>query len=193
MTKYLFNEGVVWEDRRKRSYIVPYIILFIILALIAVVIWLTAPLLALMSAIIPFLPLWLVSPVLLTKILISVVFGVLALLVLIMGIMKLNRPRLFLTPRRLCLISGPRSYKEARFDKIDGIIIKGHKIIIFAGGKKVISFGPVNDPYATRNAIVGLIAFEIKPPEDESIVFDKAVPLHVEEKEADVFDADVVS
>ncbi len=190
MTKYLFNEGIVWEDRRKGSYLLPYIIFFIIFAVIAVLIWITTPLFALIPMLQTVLPLWLVSPELLTKILVSAVSGVIALLILISGLVKLNRPRLYLTPRRLCLMAGTGSYKEVRFDKIDAIQVKKHTIIISAGGTKVIKFGPILDPYATRNAIVGLITFEIKPPEDETIVFDKAVPILKEED--DVFDADVI-
>ena len=190
MTKYLFNEGIVWEDRRKGSYLIPYIIFFIIFAVIAVLIWITTPLFALIPMLQTVLPLWLVSPELLTKILVSAVSGVIALIILISGLVGLNRPRLYLTPRRLCLMAGTGSYKEVRFDKIDAIQVKKHTIIISAGGTKVIKFGPILDPYATRNAIVGLITFEIKPPEDETIVFDKAVPILKEED--DVFDADVI-
>jgi hypothetical protein len=87
-------------------------------------------------------------------------------------------------------MSGVGLYKEVRFDKIDAILIKKHTIIISAGGTKVIKFGPIPDPYATRNAVVGLIGFEMKPPEDETIVFDKAVSILKEED--DVFDADVI-
>ncbi len=190
MTKYLFNEGIVWEDRRKGSYLVPYIIFFIIFAVIAVLIWITAPLFALLPALLPYLPVWLISPDLLLRILVSAVSGVIALIILISGLVGLNRPRLYLTPRRICLMSGVGSYKEVRFDKIDAIQIKKHTIIISAGGTKVIKFGPILDPYATRNAVVGLITFEMKPPEDEKIVFDKAVPIIKEEE--DVFDADVI-
>lgn len=190
MTKYLFNEGIVWEDRRKGSYLLPYIIIFIIFAVIAVLIWITAPLIALIPLLETVFPLWLVSPELLTKILVSAVSGVIALIILISGLVELNRPRLYLTPRRICLMSGIGSYQEVRFDKIDAIQIKKHTIIISAGGTKVIKFGPILDPYATRNAVVGLITFEMKPPEDETIVFDKAVPILKEEE--DVFDADVI-
>lgn len=190
MTKYLFNKGIVWEDRRKGSYLLPYIIIFIIFAVIAVLIWITTPLFALIPVLETVFPLWLVSPELLTRILVSAVAGVIALIILISGFVKLNRPRLYLTPRRLCLMAGIGSYKEVRFDKIDAILVKKHTIIISAGGTKVIKFGPIIDPYATRNAIVGLITFEIKPPEDETIVFDKAVPILKEED--DVFDADVI-
>jgi hypothetical protein len=190
MTKYLFNEGIVWEDRRKGSYLLPYIIIFIIFAVIAVLIWITAPLIALIPVLETVFPLWLVSPELLTKILVSAVSGVIALIILISGLVELNRPRLYLTPRRICLMSGIGSYQEVRFDKIDAIQIKKHTIIISAGGTKVIKFGPILDPYATRNAVVGLITFEMKPPEDETIVFDKAVPILKEEE--DVFDADVI-
>ncbi len=190
MTKYLFNEGIVWEDRRKGSYLLPYIIFFIIFAVIAVLIWITAPLIALIPVLETVFPLWLVSPELLTKILVSAVSGVIALIILISGLVELNRPRLYLTPRRICLMSGIGSYQEVRFDKIDAIQIKKHTLIISAGGTKVIKFGPILDPYATRNAVVGLITFEMKPPEDETIVFDKAVPILKEEE--DVFDADVI-
>ncbi|HJJ37728.1 MAG: hypothetical protein PHF01_01585 [Methanocorpusculum sp.] len=191
MTKYLFNEGIVWEDRRKGSYLLPYIILFILLAVIAIMIWLTAPIAAFIPLLPLILPAWLISPDLLTRILVSAVSGAVALIILISGLVDLNRPRLYLTPRRLCLMAGLGSYKEVRFDKIDAIQVKKHTIIISAGGTKVIRFGPIADPYATRNAIVGLITFEMKPPEDETIVFDKAVPILKEDD--DVFDADVVS
>ena len=192
MTKTMFNEEIVWEDRRKGSYLVPYIIIFIILAVIAVLIWITTPVIAFIPALLT-LPLWLVSPVLLTKILVSAVAGVLALLVLLSGLIKLNRPRLFLTSERLCIMSGAKSYKEVRLDKIEAIFVRRSTIIILTGGKKVIRFGPVNDPYAIRNAIAGQITVEIKPRTEESIVFDKAVPISGEnKKEEDVFDADVI-
>ncbi len=187
MTKYLFNEGIVWEDRRKGSYLLPYIIIF---SVIAVLIWITTPLFALIPMLQTVLPLWLVSPELQIRILISATAGVIALILLISGRVGLKRPRLYLTPRRLCLMAGTGSYKEVCFDKIDAIQVKKHKIIISAGGTKVIKFGPILDSYATRNAIVGLITFEMKPPEDETIVFDKAVPILKEED--DVFDADVM-
>ncbi|HJJ30544.1 MAG TPA: hypothetical protein VJ857_00615 [Methanocorpusculum sp.] len=190
MTKYLFNEGIVWEDRRKRSYLVPYIIIFLLFAVIAIFIWVAVPLQALLPAIGPILPLWLVSHDLVIMIIVTVASGLIALIILICGIISLNRPRLYLTPRRLCLMQGIGSYKEARFDKIDAIIVKKQTISISAGGKKVIKFGPISDPYATRNAIVGLITFEMKPPEDDTIVFEKAVPILKEED--DVFDADVI-
>ncbi len=186
----MFNEGIVWEDRRKGSYLLPYIIIFIIFAVIAVLIWITTPLFALIPILPTVLPLWLVSPELLTRILVSAVAGVIALIILISGLMELKRPRLYMTPRRLCFMAGTGSYKEVRFDKIDAIQVKKHTIIISAGGTKVIKFGPILDPYATRNAIVGLITFEMKPPEDETIVFDKAVPVLKEED--DVFDTDVI-
>ncbi|MEA5037184.1 hypothetical protein SDC9_25366 [bioreactor metagenome] len=191
MTKYLFNEGIVWEDRRKGSYLLPYIIIFILLAVIAIVIWLTAPISGLFPILPVILPAWFISPDLLTRILVSAVAGAVALIILITGLVELNRPRLYLTPRRLCLMAGLGSYKEVRFDKIDAIRVKKHTIIISAGGTTVIKFGPILDPYATRNAIVGLITFEIKPPEDETIVFDKAVPILKDDD--DVFDADVIS
>jgi hypothetical protein len=193
MTKNMFNEEIVLEARRKASYLVPYIIIFIILAVIAVLIWITTPFPALIPALQTILPLWLLSPVLLTKILVSAVAGVLALLVLIAGMIKLNRPRLFLTSERLCIMSGEKFYKEVRLDKIEAIFVKRATIIILAGGKKIIRFGPVNDPYAVRNAVVGQITVESKPQAEESIVFDKAVPIADEnKKEEDVFDADVI-
>jgi hypothetical protein len=90
-------------------------------------------------------------------------------------------------------MSGEKFYKEVRFDKIEAIFVKRATIIILAGGKKVIRFGPVNDPYAVRNAVVGQITVESKPQVEESLVFDKAVPISGEnKKEEDVFDADVI-
>ncbi|MDO5843810.1 MAG: hypothetical protein Q4Q53_01515 [Methanocorpusculum sp.] len=196
MTKYLFNEGIVWEDSKKGSYIVPYIIGFIILALVAASAWLISVIVSLLNSSDKLVPDFLITldgffatPV--EKIIVCAAAGIIALILLFVGIRNLKTSRFMLTPRRVCMMRGSKNYREVRLDKIDAIFVNGRKIKIFAGGKKVISFGPVEDPYATRNAVVGLIGFEIKPPEDESIVFDKAVPMYKEQEE-DVFDGDVI-
>lgn len=196
MTKYLFNEGIVWEDSRKKSYLIPYIIGFVVFALAAALAWLIGIIVNLMNAKMMLVPGFLTTlngllATTATKIVVCAVAGVIAVLILLTGIRNLKVTKLMLTPRRICLMKGKKNYKEVRFDKIDSIFVNGRKIKLFAGGRKVFSFGPVEDPYATRNAVVGLIGFEIKPPEDETIVFDKAVPMHKEDGE-DVFDGDVI-
>ncbi len=187
MTKYLFNEGIVWEDKRTGSYIVPYLIFFILFAIPAVLVWFAKQILAYVPAGVP-LPFQASQFTLFVTITVCAVCGALALIILLAGIRNLRLPRLVMTPRRLCLMKGEGRYTEVRFKKIDAVYIRGNRIIISAGGKKVIRFGPVNDVYATRNAVVGLIEFEIRPPEDETIVFDKAEPI---DKPGDVFDAEI--
>ena len=66
-------------------------------------------------------------------------------------------PRLIITGKRVCLIKRRKNYHEVRIDLIDSFKVRGNKISVYAGGRKVISFGPVIDTVATRDTIVLLI------------------------------------
>ncbi|HJJ27821.1 MAG TPA: hypothetical protein O0X70_00325 [Methanocorpusculum sp.] len=158
MTQYIFNEEVIWQDKRTTGYRVFMLILTIIFALLAAAaclipklvysFWLSAP--AFVFNVADFLiPTG-------NKIIFAVLFGIPAFLCLSSFIISITA-RLYVTPKRLCLMKTKKNYREARFDKIDAIKVKGHRIKIYADGRKVFSFGPIANPFATRNCIAGMI------------------------------------
>lgn len=158
MSQYLFNEEVIWEDKRKGSYLVPFIIVIVILAACAVLSCLL-PKIVYSFAVAPAFLVTLANFLIPTanKIIFASIFGVLAFVLLLVMIISFRVPRLFVTPKRLCLMLSKRNYKEARFDKIDAIKVRGHKIKVYADGKKVFGFGPIENPFATRNCIANMI------------------------------------
>ena len=169
MAQYIFNEEVIWQDKRKGQYLVPFIIITVILALLAALscllpkivfnLWSSAPgfIYKLAEFLIP----------LQFKIIFAVVFGVLAAVVLLTGILTFKKPRLFVTQKRICLMKGKKNYREVRVDKIDAIKVVCGRIFIYAGGRRVFSFGPVENAFATRNCIAGMIETLIFGMEEE--------------------------
>jgi len=162
MAKYLFNEEILREDRRSGTYLIKFIVIAVILFIIAAGIW--------FYTLIPKIPTYVtlvfskiqsicttlnlpVPKTMVLQIIISIVFGVIGLIVLICGALGYTRPRLVLTPKRVCLIKGEKNYKETRFDKIESIRIKGNTLILYTSESK-IAFGPIIDAFGTRDAIV---------------------------------------
>ncbi|HJJ48632.1 MAG TPA: hypothetical protein O0X39_06570 [Methanocorpusculum sp.] len=158
MTQYIFNEEVIRQDKRKTYYKVFMIIGMIFFALLAALAcllpkivynyWPSAP--GFVQKVADFLiPTG-------NKVIFAVLFGIIAFLFLISLITSV-KARLYVTSRRLCLMKSKRNYKEARYDKIDAIKVRGHKIKVYAVGRRVFSFGPIENPLATRNCIVHMI------------------------------------
>ena len=197
MAKQLFNEAILREDARKGTYFIRYIPWLIITAALAVIPWvLVSKVVIVYNGVafvvnhltflnyIPSVPAFTAA-----RILISVVFGVLFIILLVAGIRNLTIPRLIVTKNRVSLLKRPNKYYEARYDKIDAIVIKGKKLKIYADGRKVFAFGPLMDVYTARDAIVVILekryidekeeAKQVKPvamseaePIDKSELFD---------------------
>jgi len=165
MTRYLFNEEILREDRRSGTYLIKYLVISIILFALAGGIWFYSHIPKVSTYIdLLFLKIqtfctnhYIPEPKIVhLQIIFCVILGLIGLIVLLCGIAGYNRPRLVLTEKRVCLIKGSKNYREARFDKIETIRIKGRKIILYTADKK-LSFGPINDAYATRDAVVMVI------------------------------------
>ena len=156
MTHYLFGEEVLREDRRKGSYFVRYIPFLIIFAALAAAPWILPRYVPKAAEILFSLQTYIPNPTVI-KAIVCAVFAIIFVLILICGIRSLKIPRLIITGKRVCLIKRRKNYHEVRIDLIDSFKVRGNKISVYAGGRKVISFGPVIDTVATRDTIVLLI------------------------------------
>lgn len=201
MAKYLFNEPIIREDHRKGTYIIPYIFAIIISIALAILPWILVPRVAILNALMQhaadqatFLTLFnaYFPPITSLKIIITIVFGLLAIIFLGVGLRNLLTPRLILTANRLCLMKRPRKYYEARFNKITAFVIKGHKLKVYADGKKVFGFGPLDKVYAIRNEITEVMDKTLgqSAPEKTPCEF---VPISVSEPEHISRDGDMFS
>ncbi|HJJ36344.1 MAG TPA: hypothetical protein O0X27_04100 [Methanocorpusculum sp.] len=165
MAKQLFNEAILREDARKGTYFIRYIPWLIITAALAIIPWVLASKIAIVYNGVVFVVNHLVFLNKITflpaftsaRILISVVFGVIFIILLVAGIRNLNIPRMVVTKNRVCLLKRPNKYYEARYDKIDAFVVKGNTLKVYAGGRKVFAFGPLPDVYTSRDAIVVIL------------------------------------
>lgn len=198
MAGYPFKEEVLREEFRKKSALITYILGFVIFGLIAGGVWLLNNIVNFFISSYRLVPLTLYNlnnllSTTTSKAIVCAVAGVLAVLILIFGVKKISGGRLVLTKNAVFQTEGNKNCKEARLDKIDAIFVKGSKIKVFAGGKKVISFGPVKDPYVTRNVLAKLIVAKCGAEsdfDDDDSGFNKAVPMYRDGE--DVFDGDVI-
>lgn len=195
MSRYNFSEGILHEYRMKKSFIVPVILVTIILIIAAAAVWLIPLITAVfpngMRLLVP-ISAWL-STSAAKPIVLCIVFGLSAVIVLVSGIVTLAKSRFVITKSRICSMLGTKRYREVRADKIDSIIIRGKHIKIYAGGRKVISFGPIKNIYNARDDAACLIESASDSSENAGYdkEFGKAVPL-TQDKDADVFDGDVL-
>ncbi len=169
MVKYLFNEAVLREDARRGSYFLRYLPWLVISAALAIIPWMAGivakitffgQILEIMTLLISGLPVNFpqgFTPDICVKILISVVFGVIFILLLLFCIKNTKIPRLVITKNRVCLVKRPNKYYEVRYDEIDAFIINRHTLKIYTGGRKVFAFGPLADVFTTRDVITVIL------------------------------------
>lgn len=171
----LFNEVILREDTRRKSYFIRYLPILLITGALAILPWilmrnidtLTYTILSLIGKIIPAIYQELYLSLFIIKIILSTIFGILFIVFLVNGIRNTMIPRLVVTQHRVCLVKREHKYYEARFDKIDAFVIKGKKLIVYANGRKVFAFGPLDDVYTTRDAITKIMEGQFSPEETE--------------------------
>ena len=189
MTQYLFGEEILREDRRVGSYFVRYLPWLIIFAALAVLPWILPLQIAWAATVMNFVMV-VIPNYLAARIVLSALFGIVFVLILISCIRNLNIPRLVITKTRLCYMKRPNKYCEARFDKIDALKIRGKTFTVYAGGRKVFSFGPLADPFITREALIVLVEkryeeeTEDSPSQTKPVSCSEAEPIS---KSGDVF------
>lgn len=197
MAKHQFNETILREDARKGTYFIRYIPWLIITAALAVAPWVLVTRVAFVyngityiAVAVPFMDLIPSLPAFTAaRILVSAVFGILFVILLVAGIRNLVIPRLIVTKSRVCLLKRPHKYYEARYDKIDSIVIKGKTLKVYANGRKAFKFGPLADVYTARDAIVVILEKRYVDKEEEA---RQARPVSMSEAEpiekSDMFD-----
>ncbi|HJJ39334.1 MAG TPA: hypothetical protein O0X42_04265 [Methanocorpusculum sp.] len=189
MTNYLFGDEILREDRRVGSYFIRYIPWLVILAALAVLPWILPQRYAWAATVLNYVII-VIPNYLIARIALSVLFGIIFIVVLIVGIKKLKDPSLIITKSCVCYAKSAHKYREARFDKIDSIAISGRKISIYAGGRKVFSFGPVVNPVVTRDVIIVHVEKRYAESAEDSSVQTKPVSCSEAEpisKSGDVF------
>ncbi|HJJ30867.1 MAG TPA: hypothetical protein O0X97_01300 [Methanocorpusculum sp.] len=164
MTQYLFGEEILREDRRVGSYFVRYLPWLIISAVLAVAPWILPLHYAWVASVFNYV-MRVIPDYLYARIAVSVLFGIIFVILLIACLRNLKNPRLVITKNRICCMKRPNHYREARFDKIDALKVRGKTFAVYAGGRKVFAFGPISEPYTTREALVVLVE---KRYEDDS-------------------------
>lgn len=93
---------------------------------------------------------------------ICAVFGIIFVIILIAAIRNLNIPYLLITEKRAALFKGSKKCREVRIDKIDAFKVSGNTLSVYAGGRRVFSFGPVESVWSLRDTLVLLIEGEYK-------------------------------
>lgn len=170
MTSTYAGEEILCESRRKGTYILRYLPFLIILAALAAATWVlprfvpkAAEILARIQACVQtYLP-SATPDVIATvvKVSITAVLGIVFIILLIAAIRNLTSPCLLVTEKRVCLLKNSDTCsREARIDKIDSFRLRKNSIAVYAGGRRVFCFSPVNNAKAVRDTIVLLIEGE---------------------------------
>lgn len=195
MSRYLFNEEIIREDKRSGTYLIKFIILAVVFYALAAAVWVIQKIPFIAGYISQFLakiqtfcgshnlP---VPTYTHLQIIFCIIFAAIGSIILIAGIVGLVSPHLYLTQKRVCLIKGKHKYRETRFDKIESIRIKGRKLILYAGKSK-LAFGPLSDPYTARDAIVAIMTHRFDEEDSKQTRCSEPEPIS---KDGDVFDAD---
>ena len=195
MSRYLFNEEIMREDKRSGTYLIKFIILAIVFYALATAIWFIHKITFIAGYITQFLakiqtvcgnhnlP---VPSYAHLQIIFCIIFAVIGSIILIGGLVGLLSPSLYLTQKRVCVIKGKHNYREARFDKIDAIRIKGRKLILYTDKRK-LAFGPIADPYTARDAIVAIMTHRFEEEDPKQTRCSEPEPIT---KDGDVFDAE---
>lgn len=189
MTQYLFGEEILREDRRVGTYFVRYLPWLIIFAALAVLPWVLPQRFGWAATVMGYVMV-VIPNYTAARIVLCVLFGIVAVLILISCIRNLKIPRLVITKTRVCCLKRPNKYCEARFDKIDAVKIRGKTISLYAGGRKVFSFGPIADPFITREALIVLVEKRYEVETEDSSAQTKPVSCSEAEpisKPGDVF------
>ncbi len=160
MSNTFSGEEILCKVRRNGSYIIHYIPFLIIFAALAAAPWVLPRFIPNGSSVVGASIALISLPVI--KISICAVFGIIFVILLIAAINNLTAPCLLVTEKRVCLFKGSKKYREARIDKIDAFKVSEKSIAVYAGGRRVFSFGPINNAKAVRDTIVLLIEGEYR-------------------------------
>ena len=162
MTSTYAGEEILCESRRKGSYIIRYIPFLIIFAALAATPWILPRYIPKAAEILTRIQNYIPNP-LVVKIGICAVFGIVFIIILIAAIRNLTSPCLLVTEKRVCLLrNSDTSSREARIDKIDAFKVSEKSIAVYTGGRRVFSFGPINNAKTVRDTIVLLIEGEYR-------------------------------
>ena len=161
MSNTYSGEEILCKVRRNGSYIVRYIPFLIIFAALAAAPWVLPRFVPKAAEILARIQTYISNPTVI-KICICAVFGIIFVILLIAAINNLTAPCLLVTEKRVCLFKGSKKYREARIDKIDSFKVSGKSIAVYAGGRRVFSFGPINNAKTVRDTIVLLIEGEYR-------------------------------
>ena len=167
MSDTFSGEEILCESRRNGSYIVRYIPFLIIFAALAAAPWVLPRFVPKAAEILARIQTYIPNPTVI-KICICAVFGIIFVILLITAIRGITVPCLLVTEKRVSLFKGIKKYREARIDKIDSFKVSGKSIAVYAGGRRVFSFGPINNAGTVRDTIVLIIDGEYKGVEEYS-------------------------
>ncbi|MDO5846674.1 MAG: hypothetical protein Q4Q20_00015 [Methanocorpusculum sp.] len=161
MSATFSGEEILCKANRKGSYFIRYIPFLIIFAALAAAPWVLPRFIPKAAEILARIQTYIPNPTVI-KVSICAVFGIIFIIVLIAAIRNLNIPRLLITEKRVALFKGNKKCREARIDKIDSFKVSGNTLSVYAGGRRVFSFGPVDSVWSIRDTIVLLIEGEYK-------------------------------